>query len=789
LCVRELTVTEKWRDAQFAGFAIDEDDDRGRGPMRLAWRQLSITAIVLVFGLTLPPVSVRGDDSVTVQLTVDASGAADDQLSYQWRATDGQIVHPKSKTTDWILQNGPGIHFAYVLVSNGKGGYTEGRIAVNTDDNPTTTVRPRDQYPEATSRIFNKSADDGKTSQGFFQPDLTTPDLSLPLDDGQGTITGQLLLGDKSVCGKRIPFFGVDVTARVQLRDNNNTFLSETVLNPYAFGEFTLKDVPGGTKLFAICEGATQTFTNVIRNPGFSGGPVNSLIMNGTTQPEVKSMSATVKSMSATQNGKNVGMFPVLPTPAHGTLPSDFFGRQDYNVLGTPRFLSFKGLDTRRGGCEYYKAIGAVHDCDAAGNFVGAVLNFKDWRKSVRIGEFKQTTNPLVNEPQTIFINKTDLNLTRDHHSIAYGMDSQGKQQLAAYVCNHPGAAPDPNTDPTGLFPAQSDIDTAIEKVLNVDAAHPQGRNLVACVAMDRSSDIVDVNGLVTRNHVGEPFTRFLIFGPNGDLLPSVNLDGNGEKFVPGTCVACHGGASYFAIANDTLTEPAPSAAIFGGFPERVTALGFPESGNPSTSGNATPNLESYFLPYDVGNFLFSSKHPNTINDMQLQLAISQLNSNALSVDQDIALQNTRLYHNPSPDPIAFIDLLERWYHGDIIFDEKGPPGVREGSPYGDDADKFYSNVVARSCRSCHIAMDGANFETKDPVNTPFFRNLVCGGGTPGNDPASSYMMPNAQVTFDRFWLSDRTNVPGQPSGTFNQPDALRKHAMPMLTLDDCKNP
>ena len=105
---------------------------------------------------------------------------------------------------------------------------------------------------------------------------------------------------------------------------------------------------------------------------------------------------------------------------------------------------------------------------------------------------------------------------------------------MAAYVCNHPGAAADPNVDPTGLFPAQSGIDTAIDNVLKVDAAHPQGRNLVACVAMDRSSDTVDVNGNKTRDHFGEPFTRFLIFGPNGDLLPSVNLDGNGEKFVPG---------------------------------------------------------------------------------------------------------------------------------------------------------------------------------------------------------------------------------------------------------------
>jgi hypothetical protein len=541
------------------------------------------------------------------------------------------------------------------------------------------------------------------------------------------------------------------------------------VLNPYAFGEFTLADVNGGTKLFAICEGATQTFTNFSHDPKFPSNPLNVFIINGTSQPEVKSMSAT-------QNGKNVGIFPVPPTPAPGTLPSDFFGREDHKVLGTTRFLSFKGLDTRKSGCEYYKVIGAVHDCDDAGNFVGAVLNFKDWRKSVRIGEFKQTTNLFPNEPQAVFINETDLNLTRDHHSIAYGADSQGREQLAAYVCNHPGPAPDPNTDPTGLFPAQSGIDTAIANVLNTDPAHPQGRNLVACVAMDRSSDIVDVNGNKTRDHVGDPFARFLIFGPNGDLLPSVNLDGNGEKFVPGTCVACHGGNNYFALAYNmppVFPAPPPSTPIFGGFPE---------------TGQGTPNLQSYFLPYDVGNFLFSSKQPNRLDD--LQLSIYELNANAFLVDRDIAFQNFA----PAPPPNfvsnAFDDLFDRWYPGTIVFDLNAPP-PRVGSPppYGADTDKFYRNVVARSCRSCHVAMDFANFETEDPVG--LILNLVCGQAVQnGIDPtASSYQMPNSQVTFDRFWLSDRTNVPGQPSNIINQPDALRKHHMPMLTVNDCQNP
>ena len=725
-------------------------------------RHLFVTAaIALMFGLTMSPMSVRGDDSVIVKLRVVASEAAGNLLSYHWRATDGHIIDHDLPTTHWTLPNGPGIHFAYVLVSNGKGGYTEGRIAVNTDGNPTTTVVPRDQYPQATSRIFNING------QGVFQSSISAQPK--PLDDGMGAITGTLLLGDFSVCGKRIPFFGVDVTARVQLRDNNDNVLSETVLNPYARGEFTLKDVPGGTKLFAICEGAHLTVTNIIRSPG-----ANFLVINDTKQPEVKSMTAT------TQDGTNVGIFPVQPTPPLGTLPSDFFGRQDFNVRGTPRFLSFKGLDTRKGGCEYYKVIGAVHDCDAAGNFVGAVLNFKNWRKSVRIGEFRQTSGLSPIEPEAVFINETDLNLTRDHHSIAYGLDSQGKEQLAAYVCNHPGAAADQTLDPTGLFPAQSSIDTAINKVLNVDAGHPQGRKLVACVAMDRSSDIVDVNGNKTRDHIGEPFTRFLIFGPNGDLLPSVNLDGNGEKFVPGACVACHGGNNYFALANDTppdslgqINAPSPSTPIFGGFPE---------------TGAGTPNLKSYFLPYDVGNFLFSSKHPNTIDDLQMQLAIHQLNENAWLVDRDIASQNFGAFPNPISN--AFDDLFDRWYPGTIMFNlNAGPPSSLVGSPYGTDADLFYRNVVARSCRTCHVAMDGANFETRDPVITADVFNLVCGHAVQhGIDiNAWSYQMPNSQVTFDRFWLSDRTNVPGQPAGIFNQPDALRKHGS--LTVFDCQNP
>ena len=69
----------------------------------------------------------------TVQVSVQATDTSGGTLHYSWRSTDGQIVDVNSPTTSWSLPAGPGIHFAYVLVSNGLGGYTERRLALNTD--------------------------------------------------------------------------------------------------------------------------------------------------------------------------------------------------------------------------------------------------------------------------------------------------------------------------------------------------------------------------------------------------------------------------------------------------------------------------------------------------------------------------------------------------------------------------------------------------------------------------------------------------------------------------------
>jgi hypothetical protein len=222
----------------------------------------------------------------------------------------------------------------------------------------------------------------------------------------------------------------------------------------------------------------------------------------------------------------------------------------------------------------YYKAIGAVRDCSLNGELIGAI-NYLDWQKAVKIGSFASKGVPTYSAS---YINKVALNLARVHESITYGPNDS-----AALVCNHIGAK-------DFLTPSQSEIDDSV-------VAAVANLNLVACVAMDYTVT-PGVNG-------GKPFVRFLIFGPNGQLLPSVNLDGRREKFVPGTCVVCHCGDHY--------------------------AVHFPEDG----SGFA--NVGGRFLPYDVGNFEFASE-PG-LRRCEQEEQIYHLNQNLLDAGPTVAEQ------------------------------------------------------------------------------------------------------------------------------------------------------
>jgi len=690
---------------------------------------------------------------LTVQLSVDATDTGGNTLAYSWRSTDGTLSGANTASATWTLPGGPGLHFAYVLVSNGKGGYTDRRVAVNTDSltnpivalpsvtlsAPAAPVRIGDYYRSYISSGFTATPYFDKNGHsvdannipvvlingGFGGPPNATypstgslntnvygefviggvpdgngywtscsfsagvPNLfcssQLPLDstftfpmpttavtdyvDGSlaignpPMIIGTLALQDGSPCGIEDEFFGIHVAASAVLLDGAGNPLGTSTSTNYV-GDYSLPFNSSAVSVQLQCENAPAIVVPIGSKLNSAGTTDLGLsIVQGISTPVVSNMTASL-------NGSSVGLF--LPPPVG--LPSDVITRSE-------AFLGFKGLDSRLSACRYYLAIGAVKTCDSSGNFTGAVT-FDDWKRAVKIGSF--ASGPT--EFSAKYVNKADLNLTRDHHSISYG-----PTQTGAYVCNSLG--------PPLANPTQAEVDTVVDNA-------QQGKNLVACVAMDYSISPGVNNNL--------PFTRFLIFGPSGQLLPSVNLDGRAEKFVPGTCVVCHGGDHYA-----------------GKFPE---------------DGSGFADIGAHFLPYDAGNFLFSDK--TGLAEADQEEAIYNLNQNVLNSGPNIATQ----------------ELIAGWYANGHVLDKNYVP--ISWQTQSTDAINFYQNVVARSCRGCHVAqIEGYNLDHYQNISpTGVFRSnrglapvatTVCGPGFVL--PRLAYSMPNSLVTFDRFWLSAGT--------------------------------
>ncbi len=620
--------------------------------------------------------------ALTVEVSVTATDSGGRPLTYRWQSTDGMIQDVNASSTSWTLPNGPGLHFAYVLVSNGAGGYTERRIAVKTDTigtpltipPPVSLASPPAHAPAVDNyRSFVNWGSANANTGGLPVPDIPvylTDSTSGTLYPASGTVMTNLR-GEFLIPG--VPPL-TSYKANCSL-DGGNTFTNCTSVEPYKAWPPPPPPSAAATEPFNAaassillqCETAAPASVPVV-NPNPIGMALGRATLAGVSAPVVSAMSATL-------NGTEVGTF--LPPPSG--LPSDFYP-------GADQFLAEKGSDTRVGACQYHKAIGAVTSCDASGNPSGAI-SFEDWKRTVKIDNYASGA-PVYT---ATYVNKVDLNLTRNHHSVSYGAN-----QTAAYVCNHLG--------PPTLNSPQSDIDTAVDNTVS-------GKNLVACVAMDNN---VTPGVNVDSHGVAQPFTRFLIFGPSGQLLPSINLDQRREKFVPGTCVVCHGGDHYA-----------------GKFPE---------------DGTGAADVGGHFLPYDTGNFEFSSKPGSTEADQE----------------QTIYLLNQNLL-NAAPT-VAERELIAGWYAAGPVLDKKYLPASWQNQSA--NAISFYQNVHARSCRTCHVALaEGYNFD--------HYQNITPGGpsyreSSPGsalyeslssNFHRRGHSMPNSLVTFNRFWQSAATSV------------------------------
>jgi hypothetical protein len=578
-------------------------------------------------GSTTYALTLAVDSGPTVALTVTPT-AGSAPLTYYWKTTDGQLLNSngtvltvttaQGSTVNWMLPQGKGLHFAYVLARDAQSNCYEARAVVDSD------------------------------SFGAPQP-ATNPTVYARLN--YGNLISCTTLTD--------PFFSVAASNSTSSQPQTN-----------AIGSITA--TYGGTVNGVAIYNSISLFQQVY--PSF-------------LQFEPAGLLQSISSMSEQSNAYQ----------ASGTF---FFGAQNDAV----------------DACNYYGLIGALGPgqpdqfCDANGNPTNpsTVTNLSTW-----VGNYPFATSDV--EGPVYFVNVMDLNLTREHYSVIFAQGNAN--EFAAYVCNHLGPLdgsnrpmtvnPTLNPNAPANTPAQqAAIDQA---VLNAAA----GSNLVACVAMD----FAVINGY--------QYTRFYAFGPSGELLPSVNLDGRGEKYVPGACTACHGGNYAYEKGQTALST----------------------------------DLDAYFLPYDAYNFAFSGSIPYS--------------------EQQLYVLNTRLLYGSTPagsptypqTPASpgTISLVNNWY-GTSPSTENSPclgyvPPTWGGTstPPGGPcpptpanpsiAYTAYTSLIARGCRTCHTALPSVDWDSLGPsaLTTDGAASAVC----PPNSPA----MPNSLVTFNRFWDSGSPNL------------------------------
>jgi hypothetical protein len=257
-------------------------------------------------------------------------------------------------------------------------------------------------------------------------------------------------------------------------------------------------------------------------------------------------------------------------------------------------------------------------------------------------------------DAKATYFNAADLNFGRSMH-LKSQVNPDGSTNAAYYVSNYP----------------------------TVEDARLR-TNLLATVAMDYSP----VNG-------GKPFVKFYVYNQTGARVDQANLDGCGQKAVPGLCEICHAGIPY----------------------------------SPGSGGD----VGARFLPFDLDNFEYSTA--SGLGRADQELVFNALNTAILSA-------------NPSA---AETELIQGWYGGSSSSTQNSgffPAGWQQTEdPDFVTAFEGYFEAVKPYCRTCHVARDGIDALNSQPSFVQVLKNnrsYVCG---------PSPVMPNAKVPYLRFWL------------------------------------
>lgn len=301
------------------------------------------------------------------------------------------------------------------------------------------------------------------------------------------------------------------------------------------------------------------------------------------------------------------------------------------------------------------------------------------------------------------YSNSGDLGFGRDMHC-RRNVGGDGAFDIACYVTNY--------GQPPTFDPDQADADRALAGTL------PD-----ATVAMEFSrveNPLNDLNEFPNNDRE----VKFFVYGqdPNAVPVKKADLDGFGDRPVPQLCVICHGGqvASVPADVNDPL---GPKKGAF-------------------TSRNDIMAMSANFLPFDLHLFNF----PAAKSKLAQQTNFKNLNRDIV---REVAL-------GTGANGTAIVELIDTINPAAQAAQlENAVITNWDGANPASDSHRFYRDVFARACRTCHVSQP---FSAPVYTNKLDFQNQI---GTVQTKVCAEKIMPHAKRTNDIFWTSLNPNMPG----------------------------
>lgn len=199
----------------------------------------------------------------------------------------------------------------------------------------------------------------------------------------------------------------------------------------------------------------------------------------------------------------------------------------------------------------------------------------------------------------------------------------------------------------------------------------------------------------------GQKYTRFYIYGGDGNRLTKIDLDGRGEKFLPGTCNVCHGGNAR-PLGDDSS---------------------YPFHGD----------TQAGFISWDLETYLYSSS------------------PGFQRADQEPAFRALNEFVLKTAPTAGGKELIEGWYADVNPADESLPANLFDPSfvpPGWAGQEGLYLEGFAPSCRACHAT------RTNPVQQMRGHSDFVELSGRIDNLVFERGVMPLAKRSYDRFWSS-----------------------------------